>query len=203
MNRYCTNLWAGTLLGTLVLVGLSGCWTAIVYEPASTEPENCLAQAVGDSAAVEKKGDTLRILTPDDRVAFVTVTDERKFKVLSRDESTQDLTFRTEVLSWLALANESCALKWERKTVKAVDPISLPKSEVGQPSHFGQSNEVNSCDTLKRCLRTLAKTTCRDNPDCGFDIKANPFEESICKTILDAMRRRSNDTSEPLPRECF
>lgn len=203
MNRYRNDLVARILLGTLALFALSGCWTAIVYEPASTEPENCLAQAVGDSAAVEKKGDTLRILTPDERVAFVTVTDERKFKVVVREESTQDVTFRTEVLSWLALANESCALKWERKTVKAVDPVSLPKSEVGQPSHIGRSKEVKSCDTLKRCLRTLAKTTCRDNPDCGFDIKANPFEESICKTILDAMRRRSNDTSEALPRECF
>lgn len=191
------------LVASLVAWGLMGCWSTLQYEPKSTAPEDCLVAAVGKSGTVSRRGDLLRIETPDNKLAMLRVTDEGKFNVVEDPANSSDLTFKTQVLSWLALANENCARKWERMTVQRVDPISLPKSEVGEPSHVGHHHDGGSCDVLKRCLHTLAETTCRDNPECGFDIRANPFEESVCKTILDAMKRRAEEKKEPLPQECF
>lgn len=191
------------VVASVVAWGLVGCWSTVQYESKSTAPEACLVAAVGSSATVSRRGDLLRIETPEDKTATLRVTDEGKFSVVEDPANASDLTFKTQVLSWLALANENCARKWERMTVQRVDPMSLPKSEVGEPSHIGHNHDGGSCDVLKRCLHTLAETTCRDNPDCGFDIRANPFEESVCKTILDAMKRRSQEKKESLPQECF
>ena len=195
--------WISLVLTLGVAFGLSGCWSTVQYESKSTAPEACLVAAIGNDGKVTRKGNMLRIETADKQIALLQVTDEGKFSVIDDPASSSDLTFKTRVLSWLALANENCARKWERKTVQRVDPISLPKSEVGEPSHVDHHHDGGSCDVLKRCLHTLAETTCHDNPECGFDIKANPFEESICKTILDAMKRRSKDKEEPLPQECY
>ena len=159
----------------LIAFWLSGCWSAVKYEAKSTAPEACLVSAVGESGTVTRRGDLLKITTTDESVALVQVTDDGKFNVVDDPKNSQELTFRTQVRTWLARANETCARKWERKTAKRVDPISLPKSEVGQPSHGASKSDGGSCDTLKRCLHTLAETTCRDNPECGFDIRANPF----------------------------
>jgi len=188
---------------SFIVFGLSGCWSTVAYESKSTAPEACLVAAIGSDGKVTRKGNMLRIETADNQVALLRVTDEGKFSVIDDPANTSDLPFKTKVLSWLALANENCARKWERMTVQRVEPISLPKTEVGEPSHVGHHRDGGTCDVLKRCLHTLAETTCRDNPECGFDIKANPFEESICKTILDAMKRRSEEREEALPQECY
>lgn len=197
------HLWTRLSVILLLGAGLSACWSAVQYEAQSTAPESCLVVAVSDDGTVSRNGDLLRIETNDEKVAVVRVTEESKFSVVDDPANSSDLTFRTQVLSWLALANETCARKWERKTVERVEPLSLPKSEVGEPSHVGHHHDGGSCDALKRCLHTLAETTCRDNPECGFDIRANPFEESVCKTILDAMKRRAGEKQEALPQECF
>ena len=200
MNRQSTlRFW---MVG-LVTFGLSGCWSAVKYEAQSTAPESCLVSAVGEAGTVTRRGDLLKITTPADNIALVQVTDEGKFNVIDDPKNSKEITFRTEVRRWLARAYETCARKWGRKTAKRIEPISLPKSEVGKPSHVEQHSDNGSCDTLKRCLHTLAETTCRDNPECGFDIRANPFEESICKTLLDAMKRRSEEKQESLPQECY
>ena len=90
MNRRSTKRLC---MLALIAFWLSGCWSAVKYEAKSTAPEACLVSAVGESGTVTRRGDLLKITTPDESVALVQVTDDGKFNVVDDPKNSQELTF--------------------------------------------------------------------------------------------------------------